>query len=95
MYRVLVHHRNEYGEEPEVVVDVPGVMTILGSYSDFCDGYALMCTNTQGLRLAISRRADNTVKVYNHTIQDRKKFQLSGLKCKSDDKWISTVKAVS
>ena len=94
MYRVLVHHRNEYGEEPEVVVDVPGVMTILGSYSDFCDGYALMCTNTQGLRLAISRRADNTVKVYNHTIQDRKKFQLSGLKCKSDDKWISTVKAV-
>ena len=65
MYRVLVHHRNEYGEEPEVVVDVPGVMTILGSYSDFCDGYALMCTNTQGLRLAISRRADNTVKVYN------------------------------
>ena len=94
MYRVLVHHRNEYGEEPEVVVDVPGVMTILGSYSDFCDGYALMCTNTQGLRLAISRREDNTVKVYNHTIQDRKKFQLSGLKCKSDDKWISTVKAV-
>ena len=94
MYRVLVHHRNEYGEEPEVVVDVPGVMTILGSYSDFCDGFALMCTNTQGLRLAISRRQDNTVKVYNHTIQDRKKFQLSGLKCKSDDKWISTVKAV-
>ena len=94
MYRVLVHHRNEYGEEPEVVVDVPGVMTILGSYSDYCDGYALMCTNTQGLRLAISRRTDNTVKVYNHTIQDRKKFQLSGLKCKSDDKWISTVKAV-
>ena len=94
MYRVLVHHRNEYGEEPEVVVDVPGVMTILGSYADFCDGYALMCTNTQGLRLAISRRNDNTVKVYNHTIQDRKKFQLSGLKCKPDDKWISTVKAV-
>ncbi len=94
MYRVLVHHRNEYGKEPEIVVDVPGVMTILGSYSDFCDGYALMCTNTQGLRLAISRRQDSTVKVYNHTIQDRKKFQLAGLKCKSDDKWISTVKAV-
>ncbi len=94
MYRVLVHHRNEYGEEPEVVVDVPGVMTILGSYSDYCNGYALMCTNTQGLRLAISRRSDNTVKVYNHTIQDRKKFQLSGLKCKADDKWIGTVKAV-
>ncbi len=94
MYRVLVHHRNEYGKEPEVVVDVPGVMTILGSYSDYCDGYALMCTNTQGLRLAISKRDDNLVKVYNHTIQDRKKFQLSGLKCKADDKWIATVKAV-
>ncbi len=94
MYRVLIHHKNEYGEEPEVVVDVPGVMTILGAYSDYCSGYALMCTNDQGLRLAISRRKDSTVRVYNHTIQDRKKFQLVGLKCKADDKWISTVKAI-
>ena len=94
MYRVLTHHVKEYGMEPEVVVDVPGVTTILGTFSDLCDGYALMCTNDQGLRVAISRRDDMTVKVYNYTIQDRKKFQLAGLKCKPDDKWIGTVKGI-
>lgn len=94
MYRVLTHHVKEYGVEPEIVVDVPGVTTILGRFADFCDGYALMCTNDQGLRVAISRRDDLTVKVYNYTIQDRKRFQLSGLKCKPDDKWIGTVKGI-
>lgn len=94
MYRVLTHHKKEYGCEPEVVVDVPGVTTILGTFAELCDGYALMCTNDQGLRLAISRRQDSTVKVYNYTIQDRKRFQLSGLKCKPEDKWIGTVKGI-
>lgn len=94
MYRVLAHHKNEYGEEAEIIVDVPGVVTLLGAYSDFCSGHAIMCTSTQGLRLAISRRSDNTVRVYNHTIQDRKRFQLSGLKCKPDDRWIGAIKAV-
>lgn len=94
MYRVLTHHKKEYGVDAEVVVDVPGVMSILGVYADLCEGYSLMCTNDQGLRLAISRREDNTVRVFNYTIQDRKKFQLSGLKSKSEDKWIGAVKSI-
>ena len=87
-------HKAEYGVEPEVVVDVPQVTTLLGAFSDFCSGYALMSTNTQGLRVAISRRSDSQVHVLNSTKKERKKFQLVAVKARKEDRWCTPVKAI-
>ena len=92
MYRVLSHHKEEYGIEPEVVVDVPGLVTLFGSFSEHVKGYSLMCTSSHGLRIAISKGEGRTVRVQNYTMQERRKFQISGIKVQRDGKWMSAVK---
>ena len=87
-------HQGEYGVQPGVLVEVPQVTTLLGAFAEYCGGYALMSTNDHGLRVAISKRDDNTVRVFNATKGERKKFQLSALKERKEDKWASIVKAV-
>ena len=87
-------HQGEYGAEPGVLVEVPQVTTLLGAFAEYCSGYALMSTNDHGLRVALTRRDDNTVRVFNATKGERKKFQLSALKERKEDKWAAIVKAV-
>ena len=94
MKEIVNVHKAEYGVEPEVVVEVPQVTTLLGSFSDFCSGYALMSTNTQGLRVAVSRRSDSQVHVLNSTKKERKKFQLVAVKARKEDRWCIPVKAI-
>ncbi len=94
MKGIIDVHKAEYGVTPDVVVEVPQVTTLLGAFSDFCSGYALMSTNTQGLRVAVSKRNDSQVRVLNSTKKERKKFQLIGLRSRKEDKWCTPVKSV-
>ncbi len=87
-------HQGEYGVEPDVQVEVPQVTTLLGAFAEYCKGFSLTSTNSHGLRVALTRRDDNAVRVFNATRGERKKFQLSALKERKEDKWASIVKAV-
>ena len=87
-------HLAEYGEGPGAVVEVPQVTTLLGAFSGFCSGYALMSTNTHGLRVAVSKRSDSAVHVYNSTKRERKKFQLMAIRPRKEDRWCTVVKSV-
>ena len=94
MKGIIDVHKAEYGVEPAVVVEVPQVTTLLGAFSEFCSGHALMSTNTQGLRVAVSRRSDSQVHVFNSTKKERRKFQLIGIKGRKEDKWCTPVKSI-
>ena len=87
-------HTEEYGGEPAVLVEVPQVTTLLGAFSEFCNGYAITSTNDHGLRVAITPRTDNLVRVYNASRNERKKFQLAVIRQRKEDKWAQIVKAV-
>ncbi len=87
-------HQSEYGVEPEILIEIPQVTTLLGAFAEYCSGYALMSTNSHGLRVAISRRDDNQVRVLNATRNERKRFQLTALKDRKEDKWAVIIKAV-
>ncbi len=87
-------HQSEYGTEPLVVVEVPQVTTLLGAFSEFCSGFALMSTNTQGLRVALSLRSDSQVHIFNSTAKERKKFQLLAIRPRKEDKWCTPVKSL-
>ena len=87
-------HLNEYGIEPAVIIEVPQVMTILGAFSDCIDGYALMGTNANGMTIGISKREDNSVKALNVSKQDKKKFQITSIKYRKEDRWANCIKAV-
>ena len=88
-------HSQEYGVSPAVIVEVPQVTTILGAFSEFCQGYAIMGTNSHGLRVAMSPREDSSVRIFNASSgTERKKFQLTAIRQRKEDKWGQVVKAI-
>ncbi len=88
------YHQKEYDTAPSVIIEAPQVMTLLGGFSDCVKGYCLMSTNDYGMRIAISKRDDNTVKIQNITKQDKKKFLISNIKYRKEDRWANAAKAI-
>lgn len=94
MLEVDVSHKKEYGENPSIIVEAPQLTTLFGAFSDFIDGYSVMTTNNHGLRLSLTKRQDNSVKAYNVNKQDKKKFVVTNIKFRKEDKWANAVKAI-
>lgn len=87
-------HIAEYGQAPDLVVEVPQVTTIFGAFAEFCSGWSLSGTTSQGMRIAFTKRTDGQVQVFNATRGERKKFQLSAMRERKEDKWCAITKAV-
>ncbi len=87
-------HIDEYGERPEVAVSVPGVITLMGEYSDLCDGYALTGAVDMSTEIAISRRSDNSLRFYSAELNERKRTTIPNLKYRREDRWANYIKGV-
>ena len=94
MENILSHHKKEYGESPLVIVEVPGTCTLLGSYSDACKGWSILGTDVATLFVGISKRDDQLVRLANATLNDRKRFSLSNIKFRKEDRWGNYIKGV-
>ena len=81
------------GAEKSVVV-VPGVTTLFGEFSYYCHGSVLCCTNSRELRVTATRSPDNMVHVHNTLTNDRKRFSLSSMKFRKEDKWGNYIKGI-
>ena len=91
---ILEKHKVEYGENPQVVVTVPGVVTLVGEFSDYGQGYALCGTCSKTLTIAVSKRPDSLVRVFNVLSNDKKKFSLSLIRFRKEDRWGNYIKGV-
>lgn len=91
---ILEKHKVEYGEDPQVLVTVPGVVTLVGEFSDYGQGYALCGTCPKDLSIAVSRRPDSYVRVYNTLSNDKKKFALGAIKYRKEDRWGNYIKGI-
>lgn len=87
-------HIKEYKESPQVVVRVPDVTTILGEFAYYSQGKALMCTNDRYLYVVLSETSDPQVRIFNTYTKDKKRFSLSSLKYRKEDKWGNYVKGI-
>lgn len=94
MEKIVAFHELNYKEKVTVMAEVPGVVTVMGAFSDFCDGYCLAGTGALGLRVALSPRDDMVVRVYDATRGDKKRFNLTVLKHRKEDRWANCVKGV-
>ncbi len=91
---IKLYHQKEYGDMPKVLVLVPGVYTLLGIFSDYCKGHCITGTGEQSLQIAISVRDDQMVRLYNATLNDRKRFSLGNIKFRKEDRWGNFIKGV-
>ncbi|MDD4572654.1 MAG: galactokinase [Sphaerochaeta sp.] len=94
MENIISHHKKEYEESPLVIVEVPGTCTLLGSYADACKGWSVVGTDVATLFVGISKRDDQLVRLANGTLNDRKRFSLSNIKFRKEDRWGNYIKGV-
>ncbi len=87
-------HKREFDELPQAVVAVPQPTTIIGAFSEAMKGWSLVCNTPDGITISLSRRDDNVVRVVSTERQDKKRFTLSSIKYRPEDKWAGAVKAV-
>ncbi len=87
-------HMSEYDEFPGVVVSVPGVVTLMGEYSDVCDGYTLSGALGQTIEIAVSKRRDNSLRFYSVDFDERKRTTIPNLKFRREDRWANYIKGV-
>lgn len=92
MDKIATFHMENYKVKPDIICQVPGVCTLMGAFSDFCKGYSITGTGTLGLRIAISKRNDDVVRIYNATRNDKKQFSFSQIKFRKEDKWANFIK---
>lgn len=91
---ILDKHKVEFGDTPQVLVTVPGVVTFAGEFSDYSQGFALCGTSSKTLTLAVSSRSDSSVRILSIPSNDKKKFSLTSIKYRKEDRWGNYVKGI-
>ncbi|MFP4363949.1 MAG: galactokinase [Spirochaetia bacterium] len=94
MDTLRAYHKKEYGHEPEVIVSAPGRVVLIGEHSQYNDGYVLPVGLNRRVKVALSRRRDNSLRFYAADFDERKRTTISNLKYKREDRWANLVKGV-
>lgn len=90
----IAKHVEEYSQQPQVVIEVPGVTVLFGEFADYCKGFSICAANDLKLVMAVSKREDSLVKMSNAFSGDHKRFSLSGIKFRKEDRWGNYIKGV-
>ncbi len=85
-------HESIYGNTAEVSVRVPGKLSLMGEHTEYFEGLVLAVAVNKFTEVAISRREDNSLRVFSANYNEKKKASLSGLKYKREDRWANYVK---
>ncbi len=94
MDEIFSHHAAEYGEEPEVIAEAPGVVNLMGEHTDFHEGYVLQIGLHLSVKVAVSKRNDTSLRFYSVDLNERKRTTIANLKYKREDRWANYLKGV-
>jgi galactokinase len=94
MNDIVLLHRTEYEEAPEIVVRTPARIDLLGEHTEFSDGNILALTVDRSMYVAISVRKDNSLRFFAADLNERKRTTISNLKYKREDRWANYLKGV-
>ena len=94
MNDVVRFHRDEYGQEPEVIVSAPATINMMGEHTDYNDGKVLQFAVDRYLTVSISRREDLGLRFYSANLNERKRTTVPNLKYRREDRWANYPKGV-
>ncbi len=94
MKKIVPFHVDEYGDDPEVTVAVPGRFHLLGEHTWFAHGNTLSMAIGHYLYLCVSRRKDTNYRFFSLSLQERKKIAGANLRYRKEDRWTNSIKAV-
>ena len=94
MQKILPFHVDEYGDEPEITVAVPGRFHLLGEHTWFAQGNTLSMAIDHYLYLCVSKRKDSNYRFLSLSLKERKKVAAVNLRYRKEDRWANSIKAV-
>ncbi len=94
MDKIFSQHVGEYGHDPEVIAEAPGVLNLMGEHTDFQEGFVLQIGLHLNLRIAVSKRNDTSLRFYSVDLNERKRTTIANLKYKREDRWANYLKGV-
>ena len=69
----------QYGVAPELIVQAPGRVNLIGEHTDYNDGYVLPIAIDRSALIAVARRADRTVRLRALDFGDQVAFSLDDI----------------
>lgn len=93
--QIVAFHKSEYGEEPQAIAFAPGRFHLIGEHSAFFKDKTLSVAIDIPVFVAISKRADFSMKFYFVESEDRRKANYTSLKVKKEDRWANALKAIA
>ena len=94
MQKIVPFHVDEYGDEPEITVAVPGRFHLLGEHTWFAQGNTLSMAIDHYLYLCVSKRKDSNYRFLSLSLKERKKIPAANLRYRKEDRWANSIKAV-
>lgn len=87
-------HQKEHVSDPEVIVEAPGSITVMGNHVDSNDGYMIQAALDSTIKIAVSRRKDNSLRFFAPDLSERKRTTVINIKYKREDRWANFIKGV-
>ena len=94
MENLISLHQKEHVSDPEVIVEAPGAITVMGNHVDANDGYMIQAAVENCVKIAVSRRKDNSLRFFAPDLSERKRTTVINIKYKREDRWANFIKGV-
>jgi galactokinase len=85
----------QYGVLPELVVQAPGRVNLIGEHTDYNDGYVLPIAIDRSVLMACARRADRTVRLRTLDFGDQVAFSLDDVRYDERHRWSNYQRGVT
>lgn len=87
-------HRKEYEEAARIGASAPGSLHILGEHIEFSRGRVMSLALPLRACVTLSSRDDGIIRIFAANYNERKRFSLSNLKFKKEDRWANLIKGI-
>mgnify|MGYP000449932123 CR=1 FL=1 len=85
----------QYGIAPELIVQAPGRVNLIGEHTDYNDGYVLPVAIDRSVLIAVARRLDRTVRLRALDFSDQVAFSLDDIRVDERHRWSNYQRGVT
>lgn len=85
----------QYGAAPELIVQAPGRVNLIGEHTDYNDGFVLPIAIDRSALIAVTRRPDRTVRLRAADFDDQVAFSLDDVRYDERHRWSNYQRGVT
>jgi galactokinase len=93
--RLVQAFQSTFGRDPDVLVQAPGRVNLIGEHTDYNAGYVLPAAIDRKVRIAAARRADGEVRLFSRNFNASATFELGQIEYSSEASWSNYVRGVA